>query len=246
MTVDQRNGQEPTSAKDPPSVTGSNRRTLDAIFRHPVSHNLGWSDVVALLETIGEVEERSSGEFSLRVGGAHHLMHKPNTKDLTAADVTGLRHFLASAGWPAGPAPSPALDPSAETLDLMVVMDHHQARIYHVEPLSRDGRELAIRPYDPHHFLHHPTHKDQSRERGQRASEDHGYYAQIAAALAAGGRIVVVGHGSGKSNVAHHLIEYLHKHHGETYRRIVREIVADLSSETPAQLLDLAQQALRP
>src|ERR1700722_10283856 len=40
------------------AVTGSNRRTLDAIFRHPLAHNLGWNDVVALLEKIGEVEEK--------------------------------------------------------------------------------------------------------------------------------------------------------------------------------------------
>jgi hypothetical protein len=142
--------------------------------------------------------------------------------------------------------PTQAVHPSAAAPDLMVVMDHHQAKIYRVEPLSHDVRELTIRPYDPHHFQHHLTHKDQSRERGQRTPEDHAYYAQIAAALGAGGRLVVVGHGSGKSNAAHHLVEYLREHHGETYRRIVREMVVDLSSETPAQLLALAQQALLP
>ena len=81
--------------------------------------------------------------------------------------------------------------------------------------------------------------------RGQRAPEEPAYYAKIAEAAALGGGIVLVGHGAGKSNAAHHLTEYLHSHHRETYQRIVREIVADLSSITTAQLLDLARQALR-
>ena len=89
------------------------------------------------------------------------------------------------------------------------------------------------------------VHKDQSRERGQRAPEEPAYYETIADAVALGGKIVVVGHGEGKSNAAHHLIEYLKTHHRETYQRIVHEISADLSSVTLPQLLDLARQALR-
>jgi phosphoheptose isomerase len=86
--------------------------------------------------------------------------------------------------------------------------------------------------------------KDQSRERGQRAPEEPAYYEKIADAVALGGKIVVVGHGAGKSNAAHHLTEYLQSHHRETYQRIVRETVADLSSITTAQLLDVAREAL--
>jgi len=90
------------------------------------------------------------------------------------------------------------------------------------------------------------VHENQSREEGQRAPEEPAYYEKIAEAAALGGKIVVVGHGTGKSNAAHHLTEYLRSHHSETYQRIVREIVADLSSITTPQLLDLARQALRP
>jgi hypothetical protein len=56
----------------------------------------------------------------------------------------------------------------------------------------------------------------------------------------------VIGHGTGKSNAAHHLTEYLRSHRHETYQRVVRELVADLSNVTNPQLLDLARQALRP
>ena len=38
------------------------------------------------------------------------------------------------------------------------------------------------------------------------------------------GKIVVVGHGTGKSNAAHHLLEYLKSHHSETHQRVVSEM----------------------
>jgi stalled ribosome rescue protein Dom34 len=126
----------------------------------------------------------------------------------------------------------------------MVVLDHHGAKIYRIDSASDDASQREITPYDPHHFLHHLTHKDQSREQGQRAPEDADFYKRIGDALAAGGRIVVVGHGTGKSNAAEHLTEYLRTHHRETYQRIVREIEADLSAATTPQLLALAEQAL--
>ena len=110
-----------------------------------------------------------------------------------------------------------------------------------VTVIARD----VIRPCEPHHLLHHLVHEELSREEGQRAPEEPAYYEKIADAVALGGKIVVVGHGAGKSNAAHHLTEYLRSHHSETYQRIVREIVADLSSITTPQLLDLARQALR-
>ena len=125
-------------------------------------------------------------------------------------------------------------------------MDHHGAKIFHVDVTSDDGSEHVIKPYDPHHFLHHLTHKDQSREQGQRAPEEPAYYEAIADAVALGGKIVVVCHGVGKSDAAHHLTEYLRSHPNETYQRIVREIVADLSTITTPQLLDLALEGLRP
>jgi hypothetical protein len=127
---------------------------------------------------------------------------------------------------------------------LMVVMDHHGAKIYHVEPGSGHPSSLEIKPYDPHHFLHHLTHKDQSRQEGQRAPEDSSFYKRINDTLAAAGRILVVGHGRGKSNAAHHLLEYLRTHHRETSQRVVAEIEADLSAITSPQLLALAEKAL--
>ena len=228
------------------SVTGSHRRTLEAIFRHPSAHNLEWNDVVGLIREIGEAHEKANGEFVFEVAGKRHIMRKPHTKDLTSSEVIEIRHFLTQAGWSPELSSQPAVHPDPAAPSLLIVVDHHEAKIFHVDVTSDDASEHLLKPYDPHHFLHHLAHKDQSREQGQRAPEEPAYYEEIAEAVALGGKIVVVGHGAGKSDAAHHLTEYLRSHHSETYGRIVREIVADLSSITTRQLLDLARQALRP
>jgi hypothetical protein len=244
MTPAHANDDSATAALDRSPVTGSHRRTLEAIFRHPAAHNLGWSDVVALIAKIGDVEEKSNNDFVFDVAGKRHVMRKPHTKDLTSSEVIELRHFVMESGFsPELPSQAPSHpDPAAPSL--LIVVDHHGARIFHVDLTSEDPSEHVIRPYDPHHFLHHLAHKDQSRERGQRAPEAPEYYERVAEAAARGGKIVVAGHGAGKSNAAHHLTDYLRSHHRETYQRIVREIVADLSHITDPQLLALAREAL--
>ncbi len=223
---------------------GAHLRTLEALFRHPAAHNLQWRDVLALMEKIGAVHRRDSGELSFDAGGEHYVMRQPQSKDLSSSEVTDLRHFLEHAGWSAqGRAPAPAASqPLPSTL--LVAVDHHGAKIYRIDAASGDVSKGVITPYDPHHFLHHLTHKDQSREAGQRAPEDPAFYRSINDALAAGRKIIVVGHGTGKSNAAQHLTEYLRTHHHETYVRIVREIGVDLSAITTPQLLALAQHAL--
>jgi hypothetical protein len=225
-------------------IHGAHLRTLEALFRHPAAHNLEWMDVVALIENIGTVQEQGGNKFSFDVGREHFLMHKPHTKDLTSSEVVDLRHFLQRAGWsPQAPSQAP-VHPQPAAPALMVVVDHHGARIYRIDAASGDASKRELRPYDPHHFLHHLAHKEQSREQGQRAPEDPSFYQRIGDALSAAGKIVVVGHGSGKSNAAQHLTEYLRTHHREVYQRVVREIGADLSAATVPQLLALAEEAL--
>jgi hypothetical protein len=242
-TPDAGGGQE-TGPDTRAPLHGAHQRTLEAVFRHPVAHNLAWLDVIALLEKIGVVHRRHDDKFTLDLAGQHYVMKKPHGKDLTSSEVSDLRHFLQRAGWSAaGASPAPATA-AATPLSLLVAVDHHGARLYRIDGTSATGAGLEIKPYDPHHFLHHLTHKDQSREQGQRAPEDFDFYERIAAALVMAGRIVVVGHGAGKSNAAIHLLEYLRTHRRETYAKVVRELEADLSAVTTAQLLKLAEQAL--
>jgi hypothetical protein len=223
-----------------PKISGSNRRTLDAIMRHPVAHNLEWKDVVSLFEKLGTVEQKANSEFVFQVGAERLNLRKPHGKDLESTEVADLRKFLARID--ASPQTTPTADGAAPSL--MVVMDHHGAKIYHVDVSAADASEHEIKPYDPHHFQHHLSHKDQSREEGQRTAEDPTFYERISQALAGAGKIVVIGHGTGKSNAAQHLIEYLKAHHSEIHARVVSEMSAELSSVTTRQLLEMAHEAL--
>jgi hypothetical protein len=225
------------------ALHGAQLRTLEALFRHPTAHNLEWMDVIALFDKIGTVHRKANAKFSLELAGEHYLLQKAHTKDLTSSEVIDLRHFLQRAGWSAEAPSHVAAGRNLEPATLVVVVDHHGAKIYGVEPGSGEASPHKITPYDPHHFLHHLAHRDQLREEGQRASEDPGFYRQIGDALAAAGRILVVGHGKGKSNAGRHLVEYLRVRHHEAYQRVVGEVEADLSAITTPQLLELAERA---
>ena len=238
---------------DRTTLSKPSRATLDALYRHPLAHNLEWSDVEALFGKLGTVDHKPNNEMAFGIAGEHHRFRKPHTKDLTAEEVMTFRHMLTRAGWAPGPTPAPASVPGTDAPDtpeqsgppdLLAVVDHHEARLYHLDFRSADPVDQVIRPYDPHHVLNHLSHKDHPRERGQRSPEDQGFYEHIAQAIAPGRMAVLVGHGKGHSNAAHHLAEHLRLHHPDIFRKVVCEVAADLSSLTTPQLLVLGRRAL--
>jgi hypothetical protein len=209
-------------------VTGVDRRTLDAIFRHPLARNLSWREVRALLTAIG---------------GENLSMKNPHGKDLSAEDVMAVRRLLTRTGWsPDGCAPSPA--PTAQvTPGLIVVIDHAGAEIYRIDRAA-DG-ETAITVRDRRHLPRQAEPKTRDQDRDEGYPDDRRFFERIAAAVSAGGEIVVIGHGKGQSNEADHLSDYLQAHHQDIYVRIVREIVADLPRLSPPEILDLGGAAFR-
>jgi len=223
------------------AVTGVDRRTLDAIFRHPLSHNVAWREVVNLFAAIGGAEEKHNGEFVFRAGDETMTMKKPHTKDLTGPDVLDLRHFLAHTGWSPDAPPPPKADAATPAPSLIVVIDHAGAKVYRIDR-SADGGQ-GVTAYDPQHLLHHLEHKTRDEDRDETYPQDERFFEQVAEAVSAGGEIVVIGHGKGQSNEADHLSAYLQAHHKQTYASIVREIVADLPHLTTPELLDLGRHA---
>jgi hypothetical protein len=219
------------------------RRTLDAIFRHPVPHNLSWMDALGLLTHLGSVDERADGKYSLTINGKHLVFHKPHGKDLDARQITDLRHYFALSGIsPDNPYGTPAMaEPSS--VDVVALIDHHGAKLYRIN-LSSDQRADTIAPYDPHHFLHHLHHRDETREHGQRPPEDLTFYDRIAEALRDVDRIVLLSHGTGLSDAANVLTERLKKHHPDIYARIVRQAEVNTSAMTEAEILAYGRQAL--
>jgi hypothetical protein len=228
----------------PHRVLNRDRRTLDAIFRHPISSNIAWSDASHLIDRLGTVRQESNGRLLLAIGEHRHVFHAPHAKALTPEEVAQLRRFLESAGVTPASVEVVEEERAAEftTPDMVVAIEHHQTRLFTIAGASEIARTL--RPYDPHHFLHHPSHRQNRELRGQREPEEPSYYSQVAAALASARRIVVLGHGTGHSNAAAHLDEVLRAKHPEIHSRIVATKVVDLSAITEPQLLALALTAL--
>ncbi len=222
------------------TVSGADRRTLDAIFRHPLSHNLEWREIVSLFNAIGGSEEKHNGEFELRAGAHAMAMKKPHTKDVTGQEVMDLRHFLERSGWsPTAKTPEP-LDQAA-TSSLVVVIDHAGARVYRIER-AMDGAHF-VAANDSQHILHQLDRKTRDADRDETYPRDETFFEEVARAMSNGGRIVVISHGKGQSNEADHLSAYLQAHHKSIHERIVREIVADLPHLTTPELLALGRNA---
>jgi hypothetical protein len=230
------------------TVTGSDRRTLDAIFRHPLAHNLSWREVVALVSSIGDVEEKANGDFLFRAGDERLAIKKPHTKDLTTADVMDLRHVLTRAGWSPDAAAPAQVEGQADApsgagdLSQIVVIDHAGARVYRIDlPTDDSGAVTAI---DPRHIVHTSERQHRDEDRKETDPADERFFEEVAAALSSGGPIVLIGHGKGQSNEADHLTAHLKRHHPEIFLRVVGELVADLPSLTTPELLQLGRHAL--
>jgi len=84
---------------EPLKLTGSHKGTLQQIFAHPLSHNVEWHAVVALLGQVGSVNELHDGNLELTVGDRTLVVTRPHGKDLDADDVVPLRRLLESLGY---------------------------------------------------------------------------------------------------------------------------------------------------
>ena len=129
--------------------------------------------------------------------------------------------------------------------DMIVAIEHHEARIFHIDIHSHDVSEHTLKPHDPHHFRHHLTHRDQDAEQGQRASEDPAFYEQISQELAGGNQIVIVGPWN---RAEQRRAPSGGTPAGEAYRdRAARDrrLRLILSAVTDKQLLALAREKLR-
>jgi hypothetical protein len=120
------------------------RRTLDAIFHHPVPHNLSWMDALRLLTHLGSADERADGKYSLTINGKHLVFHKPHGKDLDARQITDLRHYFALSGIsPENPYGTP---PIAEptSVDVVALIDHHGAKLYRIHLLRISAPKQSL------------------------------------------------------------------------------------------------------
>ena len=75
------------------------RDTLEKIFRHPVSHNVEWRQVLSLLESVGTVETEHNGKLKVTLGPETEVLPAPHGKDVDVQTVVDLRRMLTNAGF---------------------------------------------------------------------------------------------------------------------------------------------------
>ena len=198
--------------------------------------SMRWADAVELVEHLGQVQPQGGEEFAFSIGTERELFRRPRSADLGIDEVSRLRKFLKTAT--GNSAESQAIQ-SPKTI---VVIDHHSAHVFQDVNLSRPQSEVAVKPYDPHHFHHHLIHRKEAHYEGDRVPEETSFYREIAEALAPAREIILIGHGAGKSSAVYVLIDYLKKHHPDIAERVEATQIADLSALTEPQIEALARK----
>jgi len=80
-------------------VNSRQRKTLESIFKDPVSANIVWRDVESLLKALGcEVTEGNGSRVRLALNGVRAVFHRPHPDPKTdRGAVKSMRRFLTEA-----------------------------------------------------------------------------------------------------------------------------------------------------
>jgi hypothetical protein len=209
---------------------------LESLLAGRFPHNVRWSDVVELIGKLGKVEPHGGDEFVFVVGSQRELFKRPSTHNLEANEVSRLRKLLRDAGETAATVERP------QPGRMVVVIDHHLARVFRDGDGSGPQINESARPYDPHGFHRHLIHRKEAHYQGERVPEEHSFYEAVANDLVPSGEIVLIGHGTGKSSALEFLVEYLKKHHPAIYQRVIATETTDLSAVTEPEIEAIAKE----
>ena len=213
-------------------LTNSHQRTFDRIFQHPISHNLEWRDVHALLGEMGNVTKEHNGSLKVTRNGQTLVLHPTSKKDVSEMDeVMNLRHFLERSEM-ASP------QKNEKTIHWLLVIDHHEARIFQSELEGAQVHRLL--PYEPKPYF---RHAEDSKEvsMGQEKPDPNTFFEPLAKILATAGQILVFGTGTGTSSEMDQFIGWLKHHHPQEAQRIIGSVVVDEHHLTEGELLAKAR-----
>lgn len=135
--------------------------------------------------------------------------------------------------------------PPQTTSNIIVVIDHADAKVFSTVPARAGASAYEIAPDPPQQFHHAVDRQERDADRDEKYPQDTVFFEQIAVACKAADRIVLIGRGHGQSNEAQHLIAYLAAHYPSLAARVLPAITADLSHITHGQLIELGHKALQ-
>jgi hypothetical protein len=229
-----------------PGLPRHHQRTLEALFAHPLHHDLRTSKVEALLRTLGASVTPLEGR-RLRIqmpGGEETWIYTScgvGRPFLDADALLRVRHLLQAAGvsadHPLAEGRGPRGD-QARRLVLHLTHTHTDAFL-----LEGDSVEHALlRPQGLWGSGEHLSHRHDRDIAGQRAPLDHAYLSCIAEAMQQADAVLLLGHGTGESDMRQVLLTHLHTHHRPLLERIVGVVTLDHAHPSDGALLTLARE----
>ena len=122
---------------------------------------------------------------------------------------------------------------------LLVVIDHHEARVYRTE--VHGAVPVRIAPYDPHGYGRH-LHSAHEWTDGKQPPERKSFYEAIAKTLRGAEQVLLFGSGTGKSSAMDHLLADLKEHHPDVAGTVIGSVVVDAHHTTENELLARARE----
>ncbi|MEB3332862.1 MAG: hypothetical protein VKI83_10275 [Synechococcaceae cyanobacterium] len=221
-------------------------RTLQALFAHPISHGIRVSQAEALLRALGaevsEIEDRrlrvrmpAGQESWIRIGCG---VRQP---ELDADGVMRLRHLLEQAGVsPTHPEADEASPRGDQSIRLVLHLDHHITDVYRLE--GEEVEHAQLRPHGVWGSGQNLTHRHDRDVAGQRAPRDNDYLARISAAISDADAVLLLGHGTGESDMRRVLVHYLETHRRDLLEKVVGIETIDASGLSSDGLLAIAKE----
>ncbi len=211
-------------------------RLHESLLSGKLPRNLSWASVVGLVSHLGHVLSAGNDEFTFVVGSHRASFKKPSGHELSVEEVARIRRFLKDSGNVA------EAHLPHQPCRMVVVIDHHSAHIYYDLDESQPVGEETVQPRDPFHYHHHLVHKKEAHYSGERVPEDPAFYEEVARLLVPADEIVLIGHGTGKSNAADFLNVYLKTHQPAVFRQVIAMEVADLSALIAPEIEEIAKR----
>jgi hypothetical protein len=220
--------------------------TLEALFSHPLVHGLRGSRVEALLHALGaDVTPLDGRRLRIRFPGGQETwleigegVHHPN---LDPEAVLRVRHLLEEAGvTPEHPAAEPASARGDQSRRLVIHLDHH-----HTDIFLLDGEEVEHAQLKPHGVWgsgEQLSHRHDRDIAGQKAPREYDYLNRIMAAMDDADAVLLLGHGSGESDMRQLLLAHVRRHRPDLLQRLVGVETLPSAHPTEGELLALAKE----
>jgi hypothetical protein len=219
---------------------------LDALFSHLLAQGIRASRVEALLHAMGaEVTPLTARRLKIRLPGGQETwldlgegVHHP---DLDPEAVLRVRHLLQEAG--VTPGHPEAEGPTArgdQSPRLVIHLDHHRTDTFLLEG---DAVEHAV--LTPHGLWgsgENLSHRHDRDIAGQKAPRDFDYLNRILQALEGADAVLLLGHGTGESDMRQLLLAHVRRHRPDLLERLVGVETLSIADPSEGQLIAVAKE----